>query len=97
MPRDEWRCFIGRTRECWAAYCVDVDVCATGSSPEDARARLDSVLERLCHALLAGEPAAGTMKRPSLLRTLRYQAARWRGAPLCYAFHKPPELLLGLA
>jgi len=102
MP-ERLRCFIQRERGCWKAYCVDVDLSATGASPDEARAALDLLLDRFCYEgqdATAGNSAA---RRASFPRRTRYWAARLfgrEGAPYtrhCYDYHSPPQLLSGLS
>lgn len=101
MSREGMHCFLERQGQAWAAYCVEVNVSATGASAEEAKGALNQRLERFWYDYDAGDQAARQLRRRSLGRQLRYWAAYLRRCPdgqrSCYVFRSPPEMLLGLA
>lgn len=105
------RCFVEHDGTGWKAYCVDVDLAGVGNTWMEARAALDTLLERYCYDLDEGATSARALRRPQLMRKLKYWTARLLGARSpeesvngacaytrhCYEFHAPPQLLVGLA
>ena len=102
MP-EHLRCFVERVRGGWKAYCVDVDLCASGSTPDEACAALDGLLDGYCYECEDGSTAAAPPRRASFGRRTRYWAARLLGheggaqARRCYDYHSPPQIVAGLS
>ena len=102
MP-EHLRCFVQRERGCWKAYCVDVDLSATGESREQARAALDHLLDGYCYERQDASARMAPAPRASFGRRTRYWAARLlghEGRPYtrqCYEYRAPPQLLTGLS
>lgn len=102
MSQERLRCFVERVGAGWKAYCVDVDLAATGDTSDEARAALDRILERHCYEGDENDSTTRTLRKPQLLRRWKYGAARLFGhdgvyTRHCYEFRAPPQLLTGLA
>lgn len=101
MSRESFRCYIEGTGNRWKSYCAEVDLGAYGSTPGEARLALERLLERYCHERDEGTPAAQAVRRAPVQRQVGYWLA-WlrsgsRQAGVCYVFHTPPQMLVGLA
>ena len=103
MSQERMRCFVEHDATAWKAYCVEIDLFATGNTADEARASLDRMLERYCYEADEGMPGAHAIRKPNLSRRLKYWAARLFGHESgaytrhCYEFRAPPQLLTGLA
>lgn len=103
MSEERMRCFVEREGASWKAYCVEVNLSATGNTSVQARAELDRLLERYCYDLYEGKALTSRVGRPAPALRVKYWAARLLahdtppGARQCYDFHAPPQLLVGLA
>lgn len=102
MP-DHLRCFIERERGGWKAYCVEVDLSASGTTPDAARAALDRLLDRYCYEREDSAAAPQPARRAGFGRRSRYWAARLLGHESgphmrrCYEYHSPPQIVTGLS